>query len=96
MKWDRAERGNYVELEELPNVGPAIAADLRRLGIGKPAELIGRDPYALYDDFCRLTGRREDPCLLDVFISAVRFMQGAPAKPWWRYTPERKKQRGRK
>src|SRR5579862_9551837 len=42
-------------LEDLPNVGPAIAADLRRLGIATPAELPGRDPYALYDDLCRIT-----------------------------------------
>jgi hypothetical protein len=25
------------------------------------------------------------------FISAVRFMEGAPARPWWHYTAERKK-----
>jgi hypothetical protein len=29
--------------------------------------------------------------VLDVFISAVRFMEGAPARPWWRYTAERKR-----
>jgi predicted flap endonuclease-1-like 5' DNA nuclease len=31
-------------LEDIPNVGPAVAADLRRLGITSPAELLGRDP----------------------------------------------------
>jgi hypothetical protein len=29
--------------------------------------------------------------LLDTFIAAVRFMEGAPKKPWWKYTAERKK-----
>jgi predicted flap endonuclease-1-like 5' DNA nuclease len=33
-------------LEDIPNVGPAVAADLRRLGITAPADLLGRDPYA--------------------------------------------------
>ena len=40
---------------------------------------------------CRLTGQRHDPCLLDTFITAVRFMEGEPKKPWWKYTAERKK-----
>jgi predicted GIY-YIG superfamily endonuclease len=78
-------------LEDIPNVGPAIAADLRQLGITTPAELPGRDPYVLYDDLCRLTGHRHDPCLLDTFLAAVRYMEGAPKKPWWAYTAERKR-----
>jgi Pathogenicity locus/TfoX C-terminal domain len=78
-------------LEDLPNVGPAIAADFVRLGIRTPRELAGRDPYALYDELNRVTGTRHDPCVLDTFISAVRFMDGAPALPWWKYTAERKR-----
>jgi hypothetical protein len=78
-------------LEDLPNVGPAIAADFVRLGIRTPRELAGRDPYALYDELNRVTGTRHDPCVLDTFISAVRFMDGAPARPWWKYTAERKR-----
>ena len=64
-------------LEDIPNVGPAVAADLRMLGIATPAELPGRDPYALYDDLCRITGQRHDPCLLDTFIAAVRLHGGS-------------------
>ena len=79
-------------LEDIPNVGPAVAADLRRLGIAIPAELPGRDPYALYDDLCRITDQRHDPCLLDTFIAAVRYMEGAPKRPWWKYTAERKRE----
>jgi hypothetical protein len=44
----------------------------------------------MYEELCRKTNQRHDPCLLDVFISAVRFMAGAPARPWWAYTAERK------
>jgi hypothetical protein len=29
--------------------------------------------------------------VIDVFIAAVRFMAGEPAKAWWKYTPERKR-----
>lgn len=79
-------------LEDLPNVGPRVAADLRRLGVDAPAGLRGRDPYELYDRLCRVTGRRHDPCLLDTFIAAVRFMAGSPARPWWHYTAERKRE----
>jgi len=79
-------------LEDIPNVGPAGAGDLRRLGITSPGELLGRDPYAMYDDLCRITGKRHDPCLLDTFIAAVRFMLGEPKRPWWKYTAERKRE----
>jgi len=68
-----------------------VAADLRRLGITAPAQLPGRDPYEMYDELCRITAQRHDPCLLDTFISAVRFMEGAPQQPWWKYTAERKR-----
>ena len=85
-------RDEIVRLEDIPNVGPAVAADLRRLGITSPAELPGRDPYALYEELCRLTGQRHDPCLLDTFIAAVRFMEGGPKKPWWDYTAQRKRE----
>ena len=69
-------RQDVARLEDIPNVGPAVAADLRQLGITSPGELPGRDPYAMYDDLCRITGQRHDPCLLDTFIAAVRFMAG--------------------
>ena len=78
-------------LESIPNVGPSLATSLRRVGIESPNELCGRDPYALYEALCEASGVRQDPCVLDVFISAVRHMEGAPARPWWRYTAERKR-----
>ena len=86
-----SSRDDIARLEDIPNVGLAVAADLRRLGITTPSELPGRDPYALYDDLCRLTGHRHDPCLLDTFIAAVRYVEGGPKKPWWAYTAERKR-----
>lgn len=88
----RADRSEFTKFEQLPNVGPAIAADFRRLGLSSPENLRGRDPYAMFDDLCRITGQRHDPCLLDTFIAVTRFMAGEPAKPWWKYTAERKRQ----
>lgn len=78
-------------LEELPNIGKAIAADLRAIGIRTPSQLKRKDPYALYDCLNRVTGVRHDPCVLDTFIAAVRVLEGASAKPWWAYTAERKR-----
>jgi hypothetical protein len=85
------DRDDITNLEQIPNVGPAIAADLRLIGVACPGDLLGRDPYGMYDELCRVTGIRHDPCVIDVFIAAVRFMAGEPAKPWWKYTPERKR-----
>ena len=87
-----AARLDVARLEDVPNVGPAIAADFRQIGISTPAELVGRDPYALYDELCRVTGVRHDPCVLDTFIAAVRYMEGASKRPWWKYTAERKRE----
>ena len=88
----KKKREELARLEDIPNVGPAVAGDLRKLGINEPDDLVGRDPYAMYDDLCRLTGQRHDPCLLDTFIAAIRFMAGEPKKPWWKYTAERKRE----
>ena len=77
-------------LTDLPNIGRTMAAELQRLGIAKPEQLKGRDPYGLYQELCMATGLRQDPCVLDTFISITRFMDGDEARPWWAYTAERK------
>ncbi len=78
-------------LADIPNIGPAMVEDFRNLGIEQPGQLPGKDPYVLYARLCALTGVRHDPCVIDTFISAVRFMEGAPPHPWWHYTEERKR-----
>jgi len=87
----KIDRDCVHELEDLPNVGASIAADLRRIGIYKPGELAGKDPFALYEQLGQAMGVRQDPCLLDVLISVVRFMAGGPPLPWWAFTAERKR-----
>ena len=78
------------ELEQLPNIGPSLAADLRAIGIRHPRELVARDPFVMYQALCVHTGRRQDPCVLDTFMAITDFMRGAAAAPWWHYTAQRK------
>jgi hypothetical protein len=75
---------------DIPNVGPATAGDFERLGFCAPLELAQCDAYALYHKLCNITGVRHDPCVIDVFLSAIDFMNGAAARPWWDYTAQRK------
>ena len=80
-----------VVLEAIPNIGPALAADLRLLGIEKPAQLKGRSADRLYRALEAKTGQQQDPCVLDTFRAAVDFMNGGPSRPWWTYSALRKK-----
>ncbi|WP_456417879.1 helix-hairpin-helix domain-containing protein [Thiolapillus sp.] len=78
------------QLEDLPNIGPAMVADLRLIGIEHPAQLAGKDAFALYDKLCAISGKRHDPCVIDVFLSAIHYMDTGAARPWWKFTPMRK------
>ena len=85
-----ASAAECTALEQLPNIGPSLAADLRSIGILAPSDLRGTDGYTLYRRLCTATGSRQDPCVLDTFLAATDFMRGAPPAPWWHYTAERK------
>lgn len=77
-------------LEQLPNIGPAMAQDLRSIGIEDPQALARADAFQLYRKLCEATGVRQDPCVLDTFLAVTDFARGAPAAPWWAYTALRK------
>ena len=85
------DRETVARLDELPNVGKAMAGYLHMIGIDHPRELIGKEPLALYEALCAQTEKRFDPCVLDVFISVIRFMEGGEPLPWWSFTDARKK-----
>jgi hypothetical protein len=87
----KVRRDQVHALTDLPNIGPAMARDFVRLGITSPTELAGREPLELYQALCRKTDMRQDPCVLDVFMSVAAFMDGDDPKPWWHYTAERKR-----
>jgi hypothetical protein len=77
------------ELQSIPGVGPSIAADLRRLGIRRTADLAGRDPQQLYEQLEGLAGHHVDRCVLYVFRAAVYHVGGAGGDPelaaWWNW-----------
>ena len=87
-------RETISRLEELPNIGKAMAADLHIVGIENPGMLMGKDPLILYEKLCEITGKRHDPCVIDVFMSVVHFMDGGEPLPWWSFTDERKRRVG--
>ena len=91
MNPSKIVRENVSKLTDLPNIGKAGASDLELLGIEKPNDLEGQDPYEMYERLCILTGSRHDPCVIDVFISVTCFINGDEPKAWWDYTTERKK-----
>jgi hypothetical protein len=88
------DRATVTQLEHLPNIGKAMAADLRLLGIEQPHQLRGQDPLHLYQALERATGQRHDPCVLDTFMAAIDFMEGGETRPWWSFTGERKRRYG--
>lgn len=79
------------KFEDIPNIGPAMVRDFKLLGLKSPSDLKGKDPFKLYTKISRITGVRQDPCVLDTYMAAVDFMNGADPRHWWKYTPLRKK-----
>lgn len=90
MNPKRVDRNNVVKLTDLPNIGKAAEADLICLGIRTPSELVGRNAYEMYDELCRITGKKHDPCVIDVFLSIVDFIHGGEPGEWWTFTAQRK------
>ena len=82
-------------LQQVPNVGPKMAADLVKLGVRRLEDAADRDPEEMYHELCALDARRHDPCVRDVFAAVVSFAEGHPAQPWWEFTPERKAREAR-
>jgi hypothetical protein len=85
------DRDKVSRLVDLPNIGKAMAKDLQMIGIDHPRKLVGEDPFKLYKKLCDISGQRIDPCVNDVFMSVVHFMEGGDPLPWWSFTKERKK-----
>lgn len=91
MNPSKVVREKTKKLTDLPNIGKSLAEDLELIGIDVPEKLKGKDPYELYQKLCEVTNARQDPCVLDTFISITDFMNGNKAQVWWAYTDARKK-----
>ena len=90
MNPSKVDRRRVKQLTDLPNVGEATASDLRLLGVYSPEQLAGASPFELYERLCQKTGKRHDPCVIDVFMSVTQFVNGEPPRPWWEFTQTRK------
>jgi hypothetical protein len=77
------------DLRRIPGIGPSLAEDLRRLGFRQVSDLKGADPEAMYQRLCRITGVRQDPCVLYAFRCAVYFASRSRHQPellkWWNW-----------
>ncbi len=85
------QASEVIKFTEIPNIGPAMERDFVFLKIKSPKDLQNKDAFTLYTKLCKESGVQHDPCVLDTFIAAIDFMNGAPARPWFYYTKERKK-----
>ncbi len=84
-------RDTSMRLEDLPNIGKSIAADLRSIGILQPKQLAHREPLAVFQQLAKVMDHRHDPCVLYTLIAVQHYLQGAESQPWWHYTAEGKK-----
>lgn len=88
--FDVLQQQTFVQLQTLPNVGPATARDFLRLGIASVDDLSRRDPKELYDRISALDGVRHDPCVLDTYAAAIHAARTGEAIPWHRFSDWRK------
>jgi nucleotidyltransferase/DNA polymerase involved in DNA repair len=94
MSSTNAQTAAFRRLEDLISVGPATLRDFHRLGIRSVAQLARQNPERLYNRLNRLTGRRQDICVLDVYAAAVAQARDplllAEKCRWWYWSRRRK------
>lgn len=76
-------------LQQIPGVGPRIAADLLDLGYTTPRALKRASPERMYARLCALRGQHIDRCMLYVFRCAVYYATTPRPDPerlkWWNW-----------
>lgn len=77
-------------LEDMPNIGKSIAADLRTLGIADAGQLAARRPLDVYLALAPVMAHRHDPCVLYTLLAAQHFLKTGEPRPWWSFTQEGK------
>jgi hypothetical protein len=84
-------------LEDLISIGPAMLRDFEMLGIRSMGQLARQNPQRMYARLNRISGQRQDPCVLDVFCAAVAQARNPrlPAEQcqWWYWSRKRKRER---
>lgn len=85
---------DWRKLKDLAGVGPAFLRDFEVLGITSVGQLARRDGKRLYQELCRRTGTRQDPCVEDTLVCAVAQARDpnlpAEQRQWWYYSRIRK------
>ncbi len=81
-------------LKDLAGVGPAMLKDFEVLGVRSMSQLARRDGQRLYQELCRRTGARMDPCVEDMLVCAVAQARNpdlsAGQRQWWYWSRVRK------
>ena len=87
-------RSRERQLGELISIGPAMLRDFARLKIRSVTQLARQNPRRMYERLNRLSGQRQDPCVLDTFCAAVAQAKNPrlPAEKcqWWYWSRKRK------
>ena len=82
------------QLGDLISIGPAMLRDFELLRIRSVAQLARQNPQNMYARLNRLSGQRQDPCVLDTFCAAVAQAKNPrlPAEQceWWYWSRKRK------
>jgi hypothetical protein len=82
------------KLSDLRSVGPASVKDLKLLGIESVEALKDQNSIELYERLCEITSTRHDPCVIDVFRTAIEQARNpileARKRDWWYWTKIRK------
>jgi Pathogenicity locus len=77
-------------LEDLPNIGKSIAADLRGIGILTPQQLAQHDPFKTYLALSDSMGQRHDPCVLYTLMAVKHYLDTGETVAWWKFTEQGK------
>jgi len=82
------------QLADLISIGPAMLQDFELLEIRSVAQLARQNPQRMYARLNRLSGQRQDPCVLDVFCATVAQARNprlaAEKCQWWYWSRKRK------
>ncbi len=88
------------KLGDLESIGKAMLRDFEMLGIRSVAQLAKQDAGVLYRKLEKLTGCRQDPCVLDTFQAAVEQAKDPnlpkEKRQWWYWSWLRKKMDAKK
>lgn len=81
-------------LGDLAGVGPAFLKDFEMLGIRSVEQLKKQSGQKLYDRLCAMTGKCQDPCVLDTLNCAIAQARDpdlpAEQRAWWYWSRLRK------